>query len=282
MAATFADRLDASIERSGSLLCVGLDPDIDKFPPHLRQLPPGEAIVRFNREIIEQTSDLAAAYKPNFGFYLPYGVEGFEALRETVRLVPDHIPVILDCKVGDIGNTASAYARGFFDYFDADAVTVSPYLGEDSLQPFLERGDRGVIVLCKTSNPGSGDVQDLPVAGTDGPLFHEIARKATAWSERYPATIGLVVGATWPGHLADVRAISPDLPILLPGIGAQAGDLRGSLEAGLDARGRGLIVTSSRGITYAGSDEGFGAAARAAAAELANAIATERAVLRPA
>jgi len=282
MTATFGDRLNASIERTGSLLCIGLDPDIDKFPAHLRALPPGEAIVQFNREIIEQTSDLAAAYKPNFGFYVTWGAEGFEALRETIRLVPDEVPVILDCKVGDIGNTAAAYARGFFDHLEADAVTVSPYLGEDSLEPFLTRPDRGVIILCKTSNPGSGDIQDLPIADTDGPLFLEVARKATDWSGRYPATVGLVVGATWPEHLTQVRAISPTLPILLPGIGAQAGDLRASLQAGLDADGRGLVVTSSRGIIYAGNDEGFGAAARVAAAELAAQISAERAALRPA
>jgi orotidine-5'-phosphate decarboxylase len=184
--------------------------------------------------------------------------------------------VILDAKVGDIGSTAEAYAAGYFADWRFDAVTVNPYLGEDALAPFLRYPDRGVIVVCKTSNPGSGELQDLAV-DTDGdrqPLYLSVADRVAAWAKRWPATLGLVVGATYPAELAEVRRRCPGLPILLPGVGAQAGDLEAAVSASLDANGAGLIVSASRSIIYAGDESGgdWNAAVRAAAGDLRHAI----------
>ncbi len=283
-AARFDERLGTAVRRANSLVCVGLDPDPARFPDHLHDDP--RAIVRFNAAIVEATHDLVCAYKPNLGFYAAHGLAGLEALVETRRLVPADVPVILDCKVGDMGNTAGAYARGYFDAWGFDAVTANPYLGEDSLAPFLAYPDRGVIVLCKTSNSGSGDLQDVVVRDgevPDGgvpdsePLYLALARRAQAWAARYPATVGLVVGATYPAALAAVRARCPDLPILLPGVGAQGGDLEAAVRAGLDGRGEGLLVSSSRSITYAGSGPDFAARAREATQRLRDAINAVRA-----
>ena len=278
----FGNRLIEAARANDSLLCVGLDPVQSQLPSPLDAEPDvTRAIVTFNSGVIAATSDLVCAYKPNLGFYLAYGAAGVAALEETRRLIPTHIPVILDAKVGDIGSTAEAYATGYFDTWDFDAVTVNPYLGEDSLAPFLSRGDRGVIVICKTSNPGSADLQNLLLDGTDGrqPLYLTVADRVAAWAERWPGTLGLVVGATYPAELAEVRHRCPDLPILLPGIGAQAGDLEASLQAGLDSRGLGLIVSSSRSVIYAGNDrEGdWTAAVRAAALQIHGAINSVRA-----
>lgn len=278
----FGNRLIEAARANDSLLCVGLDPVQSQLPSPLDAEPDvTRAIVTFNSGVIAATSDLVCAYKPNLGFYLAYGAAGVAALEETRRLIPTHIPVILDAKVGDIGSTAEAYATGYFDTWDFDAVTVNPYLGEDSLAPFLSRGDRGVIVICKTSNPGSADLQNLLLDGTDGrqPLYLTVAERVASWAERWPGTLGLVVGATYPTELAEVRHRCPDLPILVPGIGAQAGDLEASLRAGLDSRGLGLIVSSSRSIIYAGNDrEGdWIAAVRAAALQIHGAINSIRA-----
>lgn len=253
----FSQRLNAATQRHDSLLCVGLDPDPTLFPLALRQEGGAEeAIIRFNTGIIDATSDLVSAYKPNLAFYLAHGKSGVAALEETRRRIPRDIPVILDAKVGDVGSTAEAYATAYFDTWDFDAVTVNPYLGEDSLEPFMRRGDRGVIVVCKTSNRGSGDLQDLAVPGGDRgePFYMAVADRVASWSERWPATLGLVVGATYPTELGAIRQRCPDLPILLPGVGAQAGDLAASLRAGLDANRRGLMVSASRSIIYAGND----------------------------
>jgi orotidine-5'-phosphate decarboxylase len=272
---TFHERLAQAASLNDSLLCVGLDPDLTRFPPSLRDEPDiAHAIVAFNAGIVAATADLVCAYKPNLGFYLAHGEAGVAALVATRRLIPPEIPVILDAKVGDIGSTAEAYAVGYFDTWGFDAVTVNPYLGEDSLEPFMRRGDRGVIVVCKTSNPGSGDLQDLTLAGVSGePIYMTVADRVAVWAERWPATLGLVVGATYPAELAAVRRRCPWQPILLPGIGAQAGDLEASLRAGLDADGGGLIVTASRSISYAGTDgERWADAARGSAVELREAI----------
>jgi orotidine-5'-phosphate decarboxylase len=217
-------------------------------------------MVAFNRAIIDATSDLVCCYKPNLAFYAAHGLDGLQALIATRDAIPAHVPVLLDCKVGDIGSTAAAYARAFFDEWGFDAITVNPYLGEDSLAPFLAYAGKGVIIVCKTSNPGGGDFQDLPVGKAT--LFETVATRAVEWSGAYPASIGLVVGATWPEQLARVRAIAPSLPVLLPGVGAQAGDIRAALNAGLDAERRGLLVSSSRGITYASQGDDFAEAAR--------------------
>lgn len=267
---SFADRLLAAARRADSLVCVGLDPDLSRFPAHLRRLDVRKAIVQFNAAIVEATHDLVCAYKPNLGFYAAYGLKGLEALVATRRLIPGEVPVILDCKVGDIATTAAAYARGYFEEWGFDAVTANPYLGEDSLAPFFAYDDRGVLVLCKTSNPGSGDLQDVVAKdnSSERPLFLAVAERAACWAARHPATIGLVVGATFPGSLAQVRARCPALPILLPGVGAQAGDLASAVVAGVDARGEGLIVTSSRAILYAGDGVDFAERAREAALQL--------------
>jgi orotidine-5'-phosphate decarboxylase len=273
----FGDRLIEAARANDSLLCVGLDPVRSQFPSPLDAEPDvTRAIVSFNTGVIAATSDLVCAYKPNLGFYLAYGAAGVAALEETRHLIPAHIPVILDAKVGDIGSTAEAYAAGYFDTWAFDAVTVNPYLGEDSLAPFLTRHDRGVLVVCKTSNPGSADLQNLWMDANHDrqPLYLAVADRVAAWAERWPATLGLVVGATYPAELAEVRLRCPHAPILLPGIGAQAGDLEAALRAGLDSRGLGLIVSSSRSVIYAGKDDGsdWTATVRAAALALRGAI----------
>jgi orotidine-5'-phosphate decarboxylase len=259
VSSTFGDRLIDAARANDSLLCVGLDPVRARFPDPLDDEPDvTRAIVSFNAGVIAATSDLVCAYKPNLGFYLAYGAAGVAALEETRRLIPAHIPIILDAKVGDIGSTAEAYATGYFDTWGFDAITVNPYLGEDSLAPFLSRHDRGVVVVCKTSNPGSADLQNLTLDAHHGqqPLYLTVADRVAGWAERWPATLGLVVGATYPDELAEVRRRCPDAPILLPGIGAQAGDLEASLRAGLDRRGLGLIVSASRSVLYAGTIQG--------------------------
>ncbi len=274
---TFRDRLTHAATVNDSLLCIGLDPVLPRFPTAVPTATNViQAIIAFNAGVIAATSDLVCAYKPNLAFYLAHGGAGFAALEETRRLVPAHIPVILDAKVGDMDNTAEAYATGYFDTWGFDAVTVNPYLGEDSLAPFMRRPERGVIVVCKTSNPGSGDLQDLAIGDGQSQqrLYLTVADRVASWSERWPATLGLVVGATYPAELAAVRRRCPDAPILLPGIGAQGGELEAALHAGLDAAGGGLVVSASRSVIYAGSgDDGdWTQAVRAAAAGLRDAI----------
>lgn len=271
--AGFRDRLRDAAQLANSLVCVGLDPNPDRMPPHIWESDDVKgSIVRFNRGIVEATADLVCAYKPNLGFYAALGLDGLAALVETRELIPSHIPVILDCKTNDMGDTARGYARGYFDEWDFDAITVNPYMGEDSLQPYLECEGRGVIVLCKTSNPGSGDFQDRSLGAGERPLFMDVAARAADWEGRYPASVGLVVGATYPSQLAEVRAQCPELPILLPGIGSQGGDLEGAVSAGVGQDGLDLMVSSSRGITYAGTGPDFASKSRNAAMELRDAI----------
>lgn len=224
--------------RNDSLVCVGLDPRPDR-------LPPGDTLFDLNRRIVDATRDLVCAYKPNAAFYEAAGTAGLEALRQTVAYIHDTagVPVILDAKRSDIGSTAEAYARAVFDVWGGDAVTVNPYLGGDSIAPFTAYQDRGVFVLCHTSNAGATDLQTLPCP--DRPLYEVVAEKAVSWG------VGLVVGATYPQALARVRALAPEAWILLPGVGAQGGDLEAALQAGLRADGLGLIVNSSRDILYA-------------------------------
>jgi orotidine-5'-phosphate decarboxylase len=251
--------LDGAHRSNDSLLCVGLDPELSRLPAPLRDEDDvTRAIVEFNAGVIEATSDLVYAYKPNLAFYMAYGVPGLLALEETRRLIPRHIPALLDAKVGDLANTSIAYAAGYFDAWDFDAVTVNPYMGEDSLAPYLSRGDRGIFVLCKTSNPGSGDLQDIQVSAVSGsqPLYLTVADRVAEWSQRWPATLGLVVGSTWPAQLAEIRERCPVQPILLPGIGAQGGDIAGSVQVGLDTTGSGLLLSASRSVIFAGEHAG--------------------------
>ncbi len=266
MTENFAARLLRAQRASGGLVCVGLDPDPSKMPADLAGAP--QPLLAFNRRIVDATADLAAAYKPQIAFYSAQGAEA--ELEASIRYIRERAPqalVILDAKRGDIGNTAVAYAHEAFDRYGADAVTVNPYMGADSVEPFLARPERGAIVLCRTSNPGAGDFQDLRIDGT--PLYRVIAaRAAGAWNGR--RNVMLVVGATYPREMAALRAAHPEIPFLVPGIGAQGGDLAATLAAGLDATGAGLLINSSRAIIYAGG--GAATAIRAAAGELRGAI----------
>jgi orotidine-5'-phosphate decarboxylase len=248
---TFRDKLIEVSRRNQSLLCVGLDPD----PSLLRGTP----VVTFLQAIIEATQDIVCAYKPNLAFFEAMGTGGMLTLMEALRGVPVHVPVIADAKRSDIASTSRFYARALFEEYDFDAATVNPYLGGDSVEPFLEYGDKGVFVLCRTSNPGAEDIQNLRLS--DGrPLFEAVAELANRWNTQ--GNVGLVVGATWPAELERIRAICPELPILLPGVGAQGADLGSAMGAGLDAEGGGVIISSSRQVLYASSGDDFAEAAR--------------------
>jgi orotidine-5'-phosphate decarboxylase len=267
---TFAERLAHAHHTSGSLVCVGLDPDAAKLPQDLGET--SEPLYAFNRRIVDATFDIAAAYKPQIAFYSAVGAE--QQLASSIRYIRERAPaalVILDAKRGDIGNTAEAYVREAFDRYGADAVTVNPYMGGDSVRPFLARKDRGALLLCRTSNSGAKDFQDLSFDGL--PLYRHVARHAAShWNQH--GNLMLVVGATVPREMAELRAAHPHVPFLVPGIGAQGGDLKATLAAGLDAQGAGLLLSASRSIIYAGG--GSAAAIRAAAAELHAAINFER------
>ena len=260
----FARRLARAFAQNDSLLCIGLDPELPKLPDHLRLLPPGEAAVAFNREIIETTADLVACYKPNLAFYEALGPAGLEALQRTLELIPPGVLTLGDAKRGDIDNTMRLYAQALFDVYGFQAATVNPYLGRDALEPFLSRSDRGVFILCRTSNPGAAEIVDLMVG--DRPLYLVIAERVQTWNVN--ANAGLVVGATYPRELALVRAACPGLPILLPGVGAQQGALEESVVAGVDKERAGLLVVAARQVLYASSGADFATAARRAAVAL--------------
>lgn len=241
--------------KEGKFVCVGLDSEESKIPDFLK----GEdRIFEFNKEIIDATHDLAACYKPNSAFYEAEGASGIKQLKKTFGYInkkyPD-IPTILDAKRADIGNTNEGYVKFAFDYLDADAITVHPYLGEEALRPFLNKKDRGIIVLCKTSNEGSGEFQNL------NNLYLKVAENVSKkWNKN--GNCCLVVGATYPSELRKVRKIVGDMPILIPGIGAQGGDLENTLKNGLDKKKQGIIISSSRGIIFKSDGRDFGKAAR--------------------
>lgn len=238
--------------RAGCTISVGLDPDVRRLPEHLQRMEPVAAIVALNRSVIGATADLAAAYKPNIAFYEALGEGGIDALRHTIHAVRElapGVPVVLDAKRADIGSTNERYAEAIFDDLGADAVTVHPYLGPEAMQPLLDRADKGIIVLCRTSNPGAGRYQDLIVDG-GAPLYEHIAKDiAATWNRN--GNCGVVAGATYPDELATVRAAIGDLPILVPGIGAQGGDVVATVRAGRDSRGWGLLLNSGRALMYA-------------------------------
>ena len=261
----FAARLRHAVDAANSLLCVGLDPQPERTA--------ADEMLSFNRGVIEAAGEFVCAFKPQSAFYEAAGELGLDALARTIELIRElapHAVVVLDAKRGDIANTARAYASAAFELLGADAITASPYLGADSVAPFLEHPERGAFVLCRTSNPGSGDFQSLRVVGDqrdgrDEPaeaLYERVARRAAAWSDDFHENVGLVVGATYPAELARVRALAPTLPILLPGIGAQGGDLEAALDAGLDHERRGLLVSASRSVIYAGGHQEIAAEAR--------------------
>lgn len=270
----FVTQLTASWARSGSLVCVGLDPEIERFPRHIADHP--SPIFQFNKAIIDATADLVCAYKPQFAHYAAYEAEDqLERTIEYIHRAYPGVPVILDSKRGDIGNTAERYAIEAFERYGADAATVNPYLGGDSLEPFLRREDRGVVVLCRTSNPGARDLQDLEVGAAGRRLYHVVAElTARRWNMR--GNCLLVVGATYPKELAEIRQIVDQMPLLVPGVGAQGGDVAQVVRNGQTATGAGLIISSSRSILYASAGDDFASAARAAALLLRDQINVHR------
>ena len=264
---TFRSKYEAAAQRNASLLCVGLDPDPARIPKDASTLD-------FLRGVIEATTDLVCCYKPNAAFFEADGAAGWETLRAVIEAVPSDVPVLLDAKRGDIGNTAGFYARAAFEALGADAVTASPYLGGDALEPLLAYEDRHTFVLCRTSNGGAAEVQDALMR--DGrALYEHIAELAAQWNTR--DNVGLVVGATYPEQAARVRALCPDMLLLLPGVGAQGADLEAALRAASDADGAGVLINASREVLYASDGATAGgaptpAAARAAALRLRDAI----------
>jgi orotidine-5'-phosphate decarboxylase len=271
---TFNEKLISASRNNDSWLCVGLDSDPEKIPANLGSGP--GAVLNFNKAIIEATSDLVCAYKPNSAFYESLGYEGMRVLKETIEIIPEDVPVILDSKRGDIGNTAAHYARSAFEYYKADAVTVNPYLGKDSIAPFIDYKDKGVIILCVTSNRSSNEIQKKLLLLDDPPsleklppqskartaaeffryststVYAYIAGLAVEWNKY--GNLGLVVGATSPNELRRIRKlVGETMPILIPGVGAQGGDLEGAVDGGSNSRGNMAIINVSRGIIYSES-----------------------------
>lgn len=240
----FQDKLDKAISKNNSLVCVGLDPDPTK-------LKKGQSQFEFNKAIINQTADLVCCFKPQIAFYAAAGLKGLKDLKNTIDYIHKNyskIPVILDAKRGDVGHTSEMYAQEVFDIFGADASTINPYCGFDSLEPFFKRLDRGVFVICRTSNPGAADFQSLEI--NDVPLYVKVAHKIVEWNKKYPNTF-LEIGATWPGEIGVLRKLTKNMPFLIAGIGVQGGDLELTLKNGLRKDGKGLIISSSRAIIYA-------------------------------
>ena len=270
---TFIDRLRARWQSADTLVCVGLDPEPAKVPARFRDDP--DAVFNFCRDIADATAEFACAFKPQIAHFAALGAEdALERLIAHLRQAHPSVPVILDAKRGDIGSTAQHYAGEAFDRYGADAVTANPYLGRDSVQPFLDRADRGVVILCRTSNPGAADLQDLPVRGADGserPLYQHVAETiARDWNGH--GNCALVVGATWPEQLREVRAIVGDMPLLVPGVGAQGGDVEAVVRNARSDDGTGLMVSSSRAILYASSGDDYAEAAATATRTLRDQI----------
>lgn len=266
----FQAKLTKIALRNDSLVCVGLDPEREKLPKHL--LKKQDPIFAFNKEIIDATADLVCAYKPNIAFYESYGIDGLRSLKKTIEYLKGkypEIPIILDAKRGDIATTSGKYAQEVFAMLGVDAVTVNPYLGYDALEPFLQWRDKGIIILCRTSNPGASDFQDLMVNGE--PLYVKVAKRVVAWHKKYKNCL-IVVGVTWPKELKKIRSVVGDeIIFLVPGIGTQRGKIE-SLKPGLNSSKMGLIITSSRSIMYASSNKDFAEVARQKTLELRNEI----------
>ena len=272
----FMTALEAAWRQRNSLLCVGLDPDPARFPAHLQGRP--HAILEFCTQIVDATADLVCCFKPQIAYFAARRAEDqLEALIEHIHARHPGTPVVLDAKRGDIGSTAEQYAIEAFERFKADAITVNPYMGRDSVDPYLAWPDKGVILLCRTSNPGGSDLQFLEVDTPRGrmKLFEYVARTvAEDWNAS--GNCGLVVGATFPAEIARVRELTGDMPLLVPGIGAQGGDIAATLAAGRTAKGAGLMINSSRAVLYAGKGEDFADAARKVALDTRDAINAQR------
>jgi len=257
---TFLTKLAAASRARDSVICIGLDPEEERIPEHLGR--GAQAAVRFLRRIVNATSDHACCYKPNMAFYERYGSAGLDILHLTLQAIPNDIPVILDAKRGDVPNTAAAYAEALFDRFGADAATVAPYVGMDGIAPFTAKGY--ALVLARTSNPGAKDLQDLLVDGR--PLYEHVVERCV---DTFPADrCGFVIGATYPAEATRLRALAPDRLFLMPGVGAQGGNVGDALRAALDENGGGVLPAASRSILYAEAGEGFDKAAGRAALEL--------------
>lgn len=267
---TFSQKLDQIITTNNSLVCVGLDADLAKIPKHLRELE--YPVFEFNKAIIDATYDLVCAYKPNTAFYEALGVEGLAQLKMTMDYLSTSYPqvvTILDAKRADIGNTNDGYVKFAFEYLKVDGITLHPYLGKEALQPFLDQKEKGVIVLCRTSNPGSGEFQDLELAGDK--LYRLVARQVSQnWNQNKNCL--LVVGATYPEEMAEIRKIAPELTFLVPGVGAQGGNVEATIRAGQNSEGRGVIISSSRDIIFASSGENFATSARQKTLDLRDSI----------
>ncbi|MHB8598292.1 MAG: orotidine-5'-phosphate decarboxylase [Ktedonobacteraceae bacterium] len=275
---TFIAKLEQCWQKD-TLVCVGLDSDYVQLPASVKQgRSVEEALFVFNREVIDATHDLVCAYKPNSAFYEAQGSAGLQALIRTVKYIHEaypHIPVILDAKRADIGSTNLGYVAAAFDIVGADAITVHPYLGKEALAPFLARKEKGIIVLAKTSNPGASEFQDLPVGNDGEPLYQVVARHvAQTWNAN--GNCAVVVGATYPEDLRRVRAIIGDMPVLIPGIGAQGGEVAATVQAGKDSRGWGMIISASRSILFASKERDFAQAALRATEQLRIEINTYR------
>ena len=265
---TFINKLATAQQANNSWVCIGLDLAMKRLPESVRSSK--NPFLAFSQAIVEATADVVSAYKPNLGFWLTEGPAGLSALQQLIAEIPKNIPIILDAKFNDIGNSAKAYARTAFETLGADAVTVSPYLGRDGVQPFLNYGERGIFLLARTSNASAPDLQDHVVKGH--PLYEEVAQLAAQWDADLPGTCGLVAGATYPEELARLRQIAPGLPFLIPGIGAQGGNLQAAVAHGPTRTGIGPVINSSRGIIYASPGPDYAEAARAAAIDLRDRI----------
>lgn len=267
---TFLDKLNNAIKKNNSLVCVGLDSDFDKLPEHLKQQEYPQ--FAFNKAIIDETHDLVCAYKPNSAFYEARGEEGIKELKLTCDYINNTYPdisIILDAKRGDIGNTNNGYIKFAYEYLGVDAITLHPYLGSEALKPFFDMKEKGAILMGRNSNPGAEELQDLQIG--DKKLYQIVAEKAANdWNKN--GNCLLVVGATYPEELAEIRQIAKELTFLVPGIGAQGGDVEKTLKAGLTAEKKGLIINSSRGIIFASSDENFAEKAKEEATKLRDEI----------
>jgi orotidine-5'-phosphate decarboxylase len=269
----FLDKLLAVSRQQNSLLCVGLDPEQERFPTRLHGMSASRAVTYFCQDIIDATAPYVCAFKPNLAFFEVLGPEGMYVFQKVLQAVPEHIPIIVDAKLGDLGNTARNYAATVFDIYACDAVTVNPYLGYDSVAPFLAYEEKAVFFLCRTSNPSACDFQDLLVCEEEGQirtLYEEIAQRVQLWNRI--GNCGLVVGATYPQELNTIRSICPDMPILIPGVGAQGGNLEASVMAGVDVSGEKAIISVSRSILYAGEGDDYAVSAANEARRLRNRI----------
>jgi orotidine-5'-phosphate decarboxylase len=262
----FLEKLKFIQNKNNSLLCIGLDTDISKIPQSIRDSSNSQ--LEFNKRIIEATSDLACAYKLNLAFYESAGERGYETIHKTLECIPKEIITIADGKRGDIGNTAEQYAKIIFDDWKFDAATVNPYMGKDSIEPFIKSEKHCAIILALTSNPGSHDFQYLEVSGR--PFYEHVVAKSLSWNAKN--NIGLVVGATHPEELKRIRAMAPEMPLLIPGIGTQKGDMEATVRNGCDKNGLLAIINVSRGIIFASAGDDFAARARESAAKINNEI----------